>query len=254
LNLAQFLPTNTFAAMLVFARIGSAMMLLPGFGEVYVPQRFRLLLALIISAMLLPILSPILPALPALPAQLVLVLGGEVFVGLFIGTMTRLILSALQTAGQIVSLQTGLSNAQMFNPIEASQDAVPSAFYGALGVLVIFLSNLHHMMLRGLVDSYSVFVPGKLPPIEDFTKTITLAVGDSFRLAMEMASPFIVLGTVFFIGLGLISRLVPQLQILFVSQPLQILGGLLLMALLVATGMGWFLDVFVQQFQAVLPG
>ena len=119
---------------------------------------------------------------------------------------------------------------------------------------MIFLTNLHHMMLRGLVDSYTVFIPGRLPPIEDFTKAITQTVGYSFRLAMEMASPFIVLGTVFFIALGLISRMVPQLQILFVSQPLQILGGLLLMAILVATGMGWFLDVFSQQFQAIFSG
>ena len=254
MNLAQYLPTNIFAAMLVFARIGSAMMLLPGFGEAYVPARFRLLLAVILSGLLLPILIPILPRLPSSPAQLVLVLGGEIVVGLFIGTMARLFMSALQTAGQIVSLQTGLSNAQLFNPAEGSKDAVPSAFYGALGVLVIFLTNLHHMMLRGLVDSYTVFIPGRLPPIEDFTKAITQTVGYSFRLAMEMASPFIVLGTVFFIALGLISRMVPQLQILFVSQPLQILGGLLLMAILVATGMGWFLDVFSQQFQAIFSG
>lgn len=253
MNINEFLPNNTFGALLIFARIGTAMMLLPGFGEVYVPQRYRLLFALIFSALLLPVLSPILPPLPASPADLVVVLGSELLIGAFIGTMTRVILAALQTAGQIVSMQTGLSYAQVFNPIEASQDSVPSGFYAALGVLLIFLTNTHYLMLRGLVDSYAVFQPGHLPPVEDLSKMMSHAVGASFTLAMEMASPFIVLGTIFMVGIGLIGRLVPQLQILFVTQPLQILGGLLLMGLLAATGMGWFLQGFDQQFQLIIP-
>ena len=254
MNITEFLPTNTFGALLIFARIGTAMMLLPGFGEIYVPQRYRLLFALIFSALLLPILSPILPPLPASPGELVVVLGGELIVGAFIGTLTRVILAALQTAGSIVSMQTGLSYAQVFNPMEAAQDTLPSAFYAILGVLLIFLTNLHHLMLHGLVDSYAVFVPGHLPPVEDLSQTVAHAVAASFRLAMEMAAPFIVLGTVFFVGLGLIARLVPQFQVLFITQPLQILGGLLLMGLLAATGMGWFLQVFAQQFQLIIPG
>ena len=253
MNLTEFLPTNAFALMLVFARVGSALMLLPGFGEVYVPQRYRLLFAIIFSGLLLPIVAPVLPPMPTSPAQLVLVLGGELVIGLFIGTLTRLILTALQTGGSIVSLQVGLSNAQIFNPMESTQDAIPSVFYAMLGVLLLFLTDLHHLMLRGLVDSYAVFVPGKLPPLEDLSQTIAHAVSASFRLGMEIAAPFIVLGTVFMVGLGLIGRLVPQLQVLFVSQPLQIMGGLLLMGLIMASGMGWFLDVFVQQFQIIVP-
>jgi flagellar biosynthesis protein FliR len=254
MNINDFLPNNTFGAMLIFARIGTAMMLLPGFGEVYVPQRYRLLFALIFSGLLLPVLSPILPPLPASPGDLVVTLGSELIIGAFIGTMTRTILAALQTAGQIVSVQTGLSYAQVFNPIEASQDSVPSGFYAALGVLLIFLTNTHHLLLRGLVDSYAVFQPGHLPPVEDLSQTMAHAVSASFKLSMEMAAPFIVLGTIFMIGLGLIARLVPQLQILFITQPLQILGGLLLMGLLAATGMGWFLQGFADQFQSLIPG
>lgn len=251
--LAQFLPTNIFAALLIFARIGSAMMLLPGFGEVYVPQRYRLLLALILSGLLLPILAPMLPALPDSPSALLIILGTELAVGIFIGTLTRFTLAALEIAGQIVSIQSGLSNAQIFNPLQATQSAIPSALYSLLGVLLLFLTNMHHVMLRGLVDSYMIFTPGRLPPIEDLSQTVAHAAAGSFRLAIEMASPFIVLGTVFFVGLGLIGRLVPQVQIIFVSQPLQILGGLLLFGLVIAAGMGWFLDAFVLQFNVIVP-
>jgi flagellar biosynthetic protein FliR len=254
IDLAQFLPSNAFAALLIFARIGSAMMLLPGFGEVYVPQRFRLLLALLISAVMFPVVTPLLPALPSSPSELLIVVGSEIAIGIFIGTMARMVLAALETAGQVVSMQMGLSNAVMFNPAAAAQDAIPAALYGMLGVLLIFLTNLHHLMLSALMDSYMIFTPGRLPPIEDLSQTMAHAVAGSFRLAIEMAAPFIVLGTVFFVGLGLIARLVPQLQVLFVTQPLQIMGGLVLFALILASGMGWFLDAFTQQFNVIIPG
>ena len=252
--LAQFLPANAFAALLIFARIGSAMMLLPGFGEAYVLQRYRLLLAVGISLLLLPILSPLLPAMPSSPATLVVMLGGEIAIGIFIGTLARMLLAALEMAGQFVSLQTGLSNAVIFNPMQAQQSPIPSALYSALGVLLIFLTNLHYVMLRGLVDSYMIFAPGKLPPLDDMSQTIAHAVAGSFQLAVEMAAPFIALGTVFFVAIGLIGRLVPQLQVMFVSQPLQIMGGLLLFALVLSAGMGWFLGAANQQFSLLAPG
>jgi len=253
LSLAQFLPANIFAALLIFARIGTAMMLLPGFGEVYVPQRYRLLFALILSIVMLPIVAPLLPGLPSSPSDLLIVLGAEIAVGIFIGTLTRFVLAGLETAGQIVALQTGLANATIFNPMQATQTAAPGALYSTLGVLLIFLGDLHHLMLRGLLDSYMIFTPGKLPPVEDLSQTIAHAAAGSFRLALEMGAPFIVIGTVFSVALGLMGRLVPQLQILFVAQPLQIMGGLLLFAIVMTAGMGWFLDTFVQQFNVILP-
>src|SRR5438309_2593274 len=110
--LASFLPANAFAVMLVFARIGSALMLLPGFGELFVPQRYRLLLALLLSLMLAAVLAPVLPALPVGVPGLVALVVGEILVGVFVGTLARMLLMALETAGSIVSLQLGLSSAQ----------------------------------------------------------------------------------------------------------------------------------------------
>jgi flagellar biosynthesis protein FliR len=85
----QLLPANLFAAFLIFARIGSAMMLLPGFGELYVPQRYRLLLALMMAGLLTPVLSPLIPPLPGSAATLGVLVFGEVVIGVFIGTLAR---------------------------------------------------------------------------------------------------------------------------------------------------------------------
>jgi flagellar biosynthesis protein FliR len=253
--LTEFLPANFFAAFLVFARIGATMMLLPGFGEMYVPQRYRLLLALLMAMLLAPVLAARLPAMPGSPAQLAVLVGGEVAIGIFIGTIARILVAALETAGMVVSLQLGLSAAAMFNPLSTDQQSpLPAAFYGMLGVVLIFLTDLHHLLLRAVVESYALFTPGALPPVGDLADTVARIAAGSFRLGVEMAAPFIVIGLVFFVALGIIARMVPQLQVLFISQPLQILGGLLIFAVVLVTGMRWFLEGFVQQFAFLAPG
>jgi len=252
--LTEFLPTNLYAAFLIFSRIGTMMMLMPGFGEVFVPQRYRLLLALFMAALLTPVLLPVLPPLPSSPARLAVIVGGEVAIGAFIGTVARILVGALETAGTVVSLQLGLSAAAMFNPLgDQSDSPLPSALLGMLGIVLIFVTNLYQMLLRAAVESYAVFTPGALPPLGDFSNAVAHVVAGSFRLGIEIASPFIVLGLVFFLALGLVARMVPQLQVMFIAQPLQIIAGLFVFAAVLVTGMRWFLDEFVRQF-AFLAG
>jgi flagellar biosynthesis protein FliR len=252
--LQQLLPENVFALMLIFARIGTALMLLPGFGEVYVMQRFRLLLGFLVSLLLTPILAPLLPPLPGSAVKLVDIVGSEVVIGLFLGTVSRILLAALDTAGTVASFQLGLSAAQIFNPMAASQGSLPSTLYSVLGVLLIFLTDLHHMLLRALVDSYDVFAPGVLPPINDLSDMIARSVAGAFVIGIEMAAPFILLGLVFFVALGIVGRLVPQLQIMFVTLPLQVMGGLFALVFVLAAGMQWFLDAFQREFTTLTGG
>jgi flagellar biosynthetic protein FliR len=255
LPLAQFLPANAFAALLIFTRLGAVMLLLPGFGEAYVPQRYRLLLGLAMALLLTPVLAPHLPPLPGSPAKLAVMLLAEIAIGVFIGTLARMIVAALETAGMIISLQMGLSAAAMFNPLSGEGSSpLPSAFFGMLGVVLIFLTDLDHLMLRAAVESYGLFTPGQLPPVGDLTEMVTRFAAGSFRLAFELAAPFIVLGLVFFAALGVISRLVPQLQVLFVAQPMQILGGLVLLSVILVGGMRWFLEAFSNQLGFLAPG
>jgi len=249
--LDQIVPANIFAAALVFARLGSALMLLPGIGEVYVAPRLRLVLALGITLLATPVVAPSLPRLPAGTIELALMLGGEVAVGVFLGTIARILLAAVEVAGTLISINMGLSAALVFNPMLQQQESVTSAFYSVAAVLIIFLADLHHPMLRALVSSYGVFQPGVLLQWGDFSDAIARAVTESFKIGVEMAAPFMIIGTVFYVAVGLISRLTPQLQILFVIQPLQIVAGLFAFALLLATGMQWFLERFAAEFIAL---
>ncbi len=252
--LQQLLPADVFAAALIFVRVGAALMLLPGFGEFYVMSRFRLLLAVLVSALLTPVLGPSLPPLPAGVPALAAMIASEAVIGLFLGSVTRILLGALDVAGTVVSLQLGLSAAQIFNPMVASTSPLLSSLYGVMGVLMIFLTDLHLLLLRALVDSYNVFPPGVMPPVEDLANLIARSVAAAFLIGMEMSAPFILLGLLFFAVVGIIGRLVPQLHILFVTQPLQITGGLLAMVFLLAASMRFFLDAFIGQFTQLTGG
>ncbi|WP_368412848.1 flagellar biosynthetic protein FliR, partial [Dongia sp.] len=117
-------------------------------------------------------------------------------------------------------------------------------FLVATAVVLIFATDLDHMTLRALAGTYGVFQPGQLPQFEDMASMISRVVADSFLLALQMSAPFLVYGIVLVVGMGLIARLMPTLQVFFVVMPLQLLVGFGLMAVTVAAALIWFLDVY----------
>ncbi len=252
--LEQLVSGSVFAFLAVFARVGSTMMLLPGFGEAYVAPRIRLALALVLSFALMPVVGATVPAPPESVWHLLLVVGNEIGIGLFLGTLARLMLVALNVAGTIIAFQTSLANALANDPTTTQQASIPATFLMALGVMLIFASNLHHLMLRALVDSYTLFPPGELPIIGDMADLVTRTISASFMLAVQIAAPFLVIGLVFYLGLGLLARLMPQVQVFFIAMPAQILIGFVLLLLGTSAAMLWFLDHFEGVFAPFVLG
>ena len=242
--LERLLTAEVFALMLIFARLGSALILMPGFGENYVSPRVRLLLAGAITIVVAPVVAPRLPGLPGSPVALTLLLGGEIGIGLFFGTVVRITMIALEIAGTVISFQIGLATASIFNPLLSDQGSVTSVLITITGLVLMFQTDMHHLMLRALIDSYTLFTPGNLPPIGDFTEVISRTVTRSFAIGMQLSAPFLVILTLMYIALGLMSRLMPQLQIFFVALPLQIGLGFLILLLTFSTLMLWFLENF----------
>ncbi len=242
--LQDLLPVEIFGYGLVFARIGSAMMLLPGIGEAYVAPRIRLQLAFLISLLIAPLLQESLPNLPASPIRIMVLVGSEIVIGIFIGTVARLLITALATAGTVMSVMGGFGFASLFNPLMPDQGAFTAVLLTLMGVLLIFATNTHHLMIMALVESYTMFAPGAPPMFEDISDSIARLVTSSFKLGIQIAAPFIVVGTIFYLGLGLLARLMPQFQVFFIGLPLQILLGLALLSVTLTSGIMWFLDSF----------
>jgi flagellar biosynthetic protein FliR len=179
-----------------------------------------------------------------------LLIFAEVVIGLLFGSIARLLVTGLQTAGMIIAFQTSLASALINDPASAQQGSIIGNFFIAMGVLLIFMTDMHHMLLGGLVDSYSLFTPGVMPPAGDMAEMITRVIAVSFNTAMQISAPYIVIGLVFYLGLGLLARLMPQVQVFFIAVPLQILLSFVVMLLTISAAMMWFLD----RFDAIMGG
>jgi flagellar biosynthetic protein FliR len=252
-TLESLLNGSIFQFFMIFCRVGAAIMLLPGFGEAYVPARVRLVFALTFSLALMPMLADKVPVLPADLDRFVMALATEIGIGLFFGSLTRIILMAVLSAGSIIALQTGIANALSVDPTTAQQAAVTGNFLIVVALVLIFATGLDHTALKALVGTYAVMPPGQLPPIGDFANFDSRAVADSFTLALQMAAPFLVYGLVFTGAMGLLARLMPTLQVFFVAMPAQLLIGLGLLAVTVSSMMIWFLDTYERQLAPFVP-
>jgi flagellar biosynthetic protein FliR len=241
----DWLPATAFTYMILFARIGSMMMLMPALGEQMIPMRMRLGFALAFTLVLFPLLSDIIPAMPDDLGGMVGILGHELAIGLMIGSIVRITVMATQVAGAIVAFQTGLSGAMAADPtMSGMQSAVFASFLSFLGVTLIFATDLHHVALAAIYDSYMVFSPTDPLMFEDAMQMAIRTIAGAFTVGVQMAAPFVVFGLVFNLGAGILARLMPQLQVYFVLMPANIIVGLLLFAILLTMMMGWYLTAF----------
>lgn len=242
------------AYFLVFARLGSMMMIMPALGDENVPARVRLMFALVLSLVVLPVVLISLPPMPVtLPAMAALLIG-EILIGLMLGTAVRILFSAVQFAGTVIGFQSGLSGAMIFDPTQGMQTVIVSRFISILAVVLIFATDLHHLMLAGMVRSYALFRPGADIMMGDFAMLSVQMLAQSFALGLQMAAPFLVYGLVFNTGLGLMARLTPQIQVFFISQPLGIILSLTLLLVLIGMIMTVFLDRFGEGLRALTGG
>lgn len=246
----DLLPELAFFYLLIFARVGTLLMLMPAIGENMIPARMRLTFALLFSLTLYPLIAPGLPAfLPGNLLGAVQVILHEIAVGLILGLIARMVVSAAQVAGAIIAFQAGLSFAMSADPTqEGVQGALIGSFLSFLGLTLIFATDLHHLMLAAIYDSYMVFAPDAPLMFGDAADLAVQSVASAFSIGVQMAAPFIVFGLVFYLGLGILARLMPQVQVFFVAMPANISIAVLLLAMLLTMMMGWYLTHVEDQF------
>ncbi len=237
----SFLPAIAAAFLLIFARIGTMLMMLPGLGEQSFPSRMRLSVALALSLLMLPLHRDAYQIDLRATAPMVTMLGEELLVGALLGTTARLTISALQVTGSIVAQQVGLGFVTAVDPTQGEQGVLVGNFLTMLGVMLVFATDLHYLVIGALDDSYTLFEPGRVPLTGDMAAHVTNLITGAFRVGVQLAAPFLVFGLLFNLGLGILARLMPQMQVFFVGLPLSILGGLLLLMLVVGSMMAIFL-------------
>lgn len=226
------LPGWAFAFMLVLCRCGAAVMLMPGLGEIELPATVRVGLTLSLVVLVLPGVGLVQP--PGVLAMATMV-GSELLCGGVLGWLARCVVLALPMAGQIISLMLGLTSIVAPDPA-LGQSSVLMRLFSLAATVLVMGTGLWAMPVAALAGSYTLVPMGHLLSVTDSLTAAVDGVSTAFGLALRLAAPLVIASVVWQASLGMLSRLIPQLQIYFAAMPGQILGGLALLALL-ATGM-----------------
>jgi flagellar biosynthesis protein FliR len=249
----SFLPALAAAFVLAFARIGAMVMLLPGLGEQNIPVRVKLSIALLLTLIILPLHGQAYQVDLQSMAALMVLMVHEIVIGIVLGATARVTLSALQVAGSVIAQQMGLGFVQSVDPTQGQQGVLIGNFLTMLGVTLLFATDSHHLVIAALNDSYQVFAPGEIMPSGDVAALATRAFTAAFRIGLQLSAPFLVFGLVFNIGLGVLARLMPQMQVYFVGVPLSIFAGFLIFSIVIVAMMGTFLDYFIGVMHEMMP-
>lgn len=240
----ELLNLNLYHFLMVFLRLGSAIMLMPGFMSSYISTNIRLSTALSLSLILMPAIIPHLPTQPHNTSHFIYCIIQEITIGIFLGVVMQFIYSALNLAGSFAGQAIGFSNAQIFDPSTQNQSIVIEAFLSIIALTVIFTIDIHHLMISAIIDSYHLFPVNKPLPWGDFSKELSTLLNSSFIMGFKLGSPFIAFTIIFYTGMGLVSRLMPQLNIFFLSLPLQIYLGLGLLFITTPIIILWFMRYY----------
>nr|WP_256126991.1 flagellar biosynthetic protein FliR [Ameyamaea chiangmaiensis] len=242
------MPDNVFIFALVLCRSSAAIMLLPGIGEDAVPTSVRAGFAFALAVLLTPVemrhFTAAGPTWSASPVAMAGLIGAELAGGGLIGLIARLMCLSLPIAAQIIATFVGLASVLQPDPQMGAQSTALSRMASLLVPVLVLETGLYQLPLHALCDSYSVFPVGQVPLVGDLAHSVTLASSRTFGIAAELAGPFIVVGTLWQVMLAMLSRFVPSLQVYGLAMPAQLLGGLLLVALLGRTLLGaWQADM-----------
>ena len=250
--LGDILANEAFGYVLVSIRLTALVMLVPILGDRSIPQRVRIALALTVSFVVYSTIRNDLPPMPDTMFALVTLFAREFLIGATMGLMMRFLMSAMHTAGTVISFQTGLAAARAFDPAQGQQSAVVAAFLNLIAITLILVTDLHHLMIKGMAYSFTKFPIGEELLMADFATNATLLVASSFALGFQIASPFLVYGLIYNLGLGLLARMVPGFQVFFIGMPLNILMGFVLFGLLLGSIMTMFLSRFEELLMAII--
>jgi len=212
---------------LVVIRISAMVLTLPVFNSNSIPLFFKIGLAFAASMALFAILD--LEPLPASGAILPFSIGviGELMIGIIIGLSVRLIFAGIQLAGQLAGYQMGLAIANVMDPSSSEQVPILAQFNQLFALLLLLVTNAHHIFLRALAESYRLVPPFGFHFSNSVMQQVANLGGNMFVVAIQVGAPIIAALLLTSVAFGLVARTVPQMNVFIVAMPLKIMVGIL---------------------------
>jgi flagellar biosynthesis protein FliR len=232
---------------LVLTRFSGLVMTAPVFGSLEVPVRIRALLAFALSLLITPTQLSARVASPATLVDLLILVAGELLIGLTLGLGVQILFLAPQVAGQLISQLSGVSLADVFNPsLETEVPLFSQLLY--LFTMAIFLTlGGHRLVMAGLLDSFHTLPLGGGGLLTSLSEPLTTLVTQSLELGLRAAAPATTALLLATLILGLISRTVPQLNIMALGFGVSAVTTLGVLALSLG-GIAWAFEEQLEPF------
>lgn len=227
-----FPTTNDVAFFaLVMGRMAGIFSSIPLFGGKRVPMNIKALLIFAMTLVCYPVVRAKAPELPPDFLGLGILVIRETLVGISLGLLALIIFSAVEFCGQIVGVQIGLSIATEFDPSQGEQQSVIAIFQEMMATLLFISLGVHHVFIGALVESFNVLPLGSWQMSDGLMRFMIATLGQVFILAVKLAAPVMVALLATSVVLGIMARSFPQMNVFFVSMPLNIGIGFIVLSL-----------------------
>jgi flagellar biosynthetic protein FliR len=194
------------------------------------------------------------PPVPTNVPVMMLMITGEILIGVFYGLVVLMIFSAMQVAGTIIAAQSSLALSAVFDASQGGQSTIVSNFLSLAALVCFFALNLHHLLIGGIVDSYNLMPAGVFPLVADMNHLLVRQMADAFMIGVALSGPHLAFSLVFYLLGGMLTRLMPNFQIFFVMLPPQILLSFLLLIIGISTMMLFYMRYIEDALMAVIGG
>ncbi|MCX5645678.1 MAG: flagellar biosynthetic protein FliR [Phycisphaerae bacterium] len=215
---------------LVLTRVSSFLLVLPVFGSKAIPMQIKAAAALLLSLFFCTTAPLGIDPAQISTLEAILLLANEAIYGLALGLIVALLFSVVPLSGHIIEQQMGLTMAEIIDPL-TDEEAGPLASLLEMIFLLLFLSaNGHHVFLLILSKSYSVFPAGTIPTLGILVGSVIETGSAMFVASLRLAAPIMAAFLILMVALALLARLIPEMDIFFISMPVQVALGLFLAA------------------------
>ena len=235
--------------LFVFFRVGALILFVPVLGSRQIPSSMKIGFILFLSIVIFPLVQDRSVPEPQGTFELSIFLISDVTIGLGIAFIARLIFTAVQIAGTVVDFQMGFGVVNVIDPQTDTQVSVTAQFHNIIAVLIFLAIDAHHFIIQAIVESFFIINPAEINFASITPEYMLYLFSATFTTAVKIAAPIMAILFFLSVGLGLVARTVPQMNVFIVGFPLQIGVGLLMVGLSIS-----FFNMLVQQQVYELPG
>ncbi|TSA55339.1 MAG: flagellar biosynthetic protein FliR [Planctomycetaceae bacterium] len=233
--------------VMVLTRISAFFMVLPVFGWQSIPARIKVAMTVLLAIFFSTIIPVPVLAGRVSTAEAVLLIANEATYGLALGLIATFVFTAVKLSGRIIEREMGLAMAEILDPLTGERSQPLGSLLEMIFIMLILSANGHHLFLLIISRSYESFPAGSIPTIPVLTEGIIQASSTMLLHGLKLAAPILAAFLLLMVILAVFARMVPEMDVLFISFPLRIGLGLLMVALFMP-----FISSFVGEFAKLM--